>query len=73
MEAAKALPPAPYVSDPGGFKPEGVEDWLELIDLPEYADVFRHQGYSSMARVTMLWEVELTSVSFHRNVRRMMS
>ena len=68
MEATKVLAPAPHLMDPDSYKPESMEDWLDLIDLPEYTDVFQHQGYSSMERVKMLWEVELTSVSHYSNI-----
>ena len=67
MEAVKSLPACPRLSDPALSKPEGLKDWLELLCLPEYFDVFQHNGFTSMERIHMLWEVELTSVSFHDN------
>lgn len=67
MEALKSLPVCPRLSDPALSKPEGLEDWLELLCLPEYFDVFQHNGFTSMERIHMLWEVELTSVSCHDN------
>ena len=65
MEAVKSLPPCLRLSDPAITKPESLEDWLELIRLPEYFDVFQHNGFTSMDRVHMLWELELTSVSYY--------
>ena len=67
MEALKSLPACPRLSDPALSKPEGLEDWLELLCLPEYFDVFQHNGFTSMERIHMLWEVELSSVSCHDN------
>lgn len=67
MEALKSLPASPRLSDPALTEPESLKDWLELLCLSEYFDVFQHNGFTSMERIHMLWEVELTSVSFHDN------
>ena len=64
IEALKSLPACPRLSDPAITKPESLEDWLQLICLREYFDVFQHNGYTSMDRIHMLWEVELTSVGY---------
>ncbi|XP_022779967.1 ankyrin repeat and sterile alpha motif domain-containing protein 1B-like isoform X3 [Stylophora pistillata] len=62
MEAVKTLKPCPRLSDPVSTKPESLEDWLELLSLSEYFVVFQHNDITSMKRIRMLWEVELTSV-----------
>lgn len=62
MEALKSLPSCPRLSDPAINKPESLKEWLELLCLSEYFDVFQHNGFTSMDRIHMLWEVELTSV-----------
>ncbi|KAL9955552.1 hypothetical protein ACROYT_G036890 [Oculina patagonica] len=62
MEALKSLPVCLRLSDPALTKPESLEDWLNLLCLSEYFDVFQHNGFTSMERIHMLWEVELTSV-----------
>lgn len=62
MEALKFLPACPRLSDLDTTKPDSLKDWLELICLSEYFDVFYHNGFNSMERLHMLWEVELTSV-----------
>ena len=64
MEALKFLPACPRLSDLDTTKPDSLKDWLELICLSEYFDVFYHNGFNSMERLHMLWEVELTSVSY---------
>ena len=64
MEALKSLPSCPRLSDPAINKPESLKEWLELLCLSEYFDVFQHNGFTSMDRIHMLWEVELTSVSY---------
>ena len=60
MEAVKTCP---RLNDPASAKPESLEDWLELLSLSEYYDVFQHNGFTYMERIHRLWEVELTSVS----------
>ena len=67
MEAVKSLPACPRLNDPAEAKPESLDDWLELLCLSEYFDVFQHNGFTSMERIHMLWEVELTSVSYCGN------
>ncbi|RMX60043.1 hypothetical protein pdam_00004489 [Pocillopora damicornis] len=62
MEAVKTLKPCPRLNDPASAKPESLEDWLELLSLSEYYDVFQHNGFTYMERIHRLWEVELTSV-----------
>ncbi|KAK3699169.1 hypothetical protein QZH41_011871 [Actinostola sp. cb2023] len=61
LEAAKLLPSPPRVAKLDN-PPSTVEEWLKLIKLSEYLEVFLHHGFASMDRVKMLWEVELTSV-----------
>ena len=68
MEAIKSLPVCPRLSDPDITKPDTLKGWLEWICLPEYFDVFQHNGFTSMGRIHILWEVELTSVSRFCNV-----
>ena len=63
MEAVKTLKTCPRLNDPASAKPESLEDWLELLSLSEYYDVFQHNGFTYMERIHRLWEVELTSVS----------
>ena len=70
MEAIKSLPVCPRLSDPDITKPDTLKGWLEWICLPEYFDVFQHNGFTSMDRIHILWEVELTSVSSFCNVIR---
>ena len=70
MEAIKSLPVCPRLSDPDITKPDTLKGWLEWICLPEYFDVFQHNGFTSMNRIHILWEVELTSVSSFCNVIR---
>ena len=70
MEAVKSLPVCPRLSDPDITKPDTLKGWLEWICLPEYFDVFQHNGFTSMDRIHILWEVELTSVSSFCNVIR---
>ncbi|KAK2565649.1 Ankyrin repeat and SAM domain-containing protein 1A [Acropora cervicornis] len=63
MEAMKSLPACPRLSDlVAPAKPESLRDWLKLICLLEYFPVFQQNGFDSMERLHMLWEVELTSV-----------
>ncbi|XP_015758288.1 PREDICTED: ankyrin repeat and sterile alpha motif domain-containing protein 1B-like [Acropora digitifera] len=63
MEAMKSLPACPRLSDLAATaKPESLTDWLKLICLLEYFPVFQQNGFDSMERLHMLWEVELTSV-----------
>lgn len=63
MEAMKSLPACPRLSDLAATaKPESLRDWLNLICLLEYFPVFQQNGFDSMERLHMLWEVELTSV-----------
>ena len=65
MEAMKSLPACPRLSDLAATaKPESLTDWLKLICLLEYFPVFQQNGFDSMERLHMLWEVELTSVSY---------
>ena len=65
MEAMKSLPACPRLSDLAATaKPESLRDWLNLICLLEYFPVFQQNGFDSMERLHMLWEVELTSVSY---------
>ena len=70
MEAIKSLPVCPRLCDPDITKPDTLKGWLEWICLPEYFDVFQHNGFTSMDRIHILWEVELTSVSSFCNVIR---
>ena len=63
MEALKPLSRCPRLSDLAFANLDTVADWLESIGLPEYLEVFQHNGFTTLQRVRMLWEVELTSVS----------
>ena len=39
-----------------------VDDWLKSLDLFEYKDNFKSNGFNDMERVINLWEVELSTV-----------
>lgn len=42
--------------------PDTVEEWLDSIRLPQYAQNFHKNGFGDMERVRKVWEIELTTV-----------
>ena len=58
--AELALPPRVGVN---GFEPNTVEEWLNVLHLDEYLDLFHQKGYDTMDRIKQMWELELESVS----------
>ena len=42
--------------------PSELEDWLHLLRLDHYADLFRKNCFDDMERIRRVWEVELTTV-----------
>lgn len=42
--------------------PSELEEWLHLLRLDHYADLFRKNCFDDMERIHRVWEVELTTV-----------
>lgn len=42
--------------------PSELEEWLHLLRLDHYADLFRKNYFDDMERIRRVWEVELTTV-----------
>ncbi|XP_048585041.1 ankyrin repeat and sterile alpha motif domain-containing protein 1B isoform X2 [Nematostella vectensis] len=62
LEAVKSLPVHPQLVDSSAQSFSSASEWLGSLCLDEYVPRFEHQGYASMERVMLIWEVELTSV-----------
>ena len=50
------------VTTGSGLAPQTVDEWLDTLQLPEYLQTFRMNGFHTVDRVQNVWELELNSV-----------
>ena len=60
------LPAVPVMGEEGRPIPDSVDQWLSIIQLEAYHTRFVHNGYGSMDRVRVIWELELVTVSLYQ-------
>ena len=64
LDAVSGLSAVPVMGEEGRPIPDTVDKWLSIIQLEAYHTRFVHNGYASMDRVRVIWELELVTVSF---------
>ncbi|XP_068256570.1 ankyrin repeat and sterile alpha motif domain-containing protein 1B isoform X13 [Nyctibius grandis] len=61
LQAIQLLPKMKQIGH-DGYSPTSVAEWLDSIELGDYAKSFLINGYTSMDLVKKIWEIELINV-----------